>query len=64
MPHCINAKVLKTLKSFVSIGGVAELINEFVVYLRDWSSNLGTDRKYFNILFVLHLNPNLYGVNS
>jgi hypothetical protein len=38
--------------------GMAELANMYVVHFRDPDSNLGTDRKYFLILFVLHLNSN------
>ncbi len=38
---------------------MAELANASVVHLRDQGSNLSTDGKYFLILFVSHLNPNL-----
>jgi hypothetical protein len=41
-------------------GGMAELAHASdVVHPRDLRSNLGIDRKYFYILFVLHLNLNL-----
>jgi hypothetical protein len=40
-------------------GSVAELVKASVNHPRDPGSNLGSDRKYFLILFVSHLNPNL-----
>ncbi len=40
-------------------GGVAELANVSVIHPRDPDSNLGTDRKYFLIMFVSHLNSNI-----
>jgi hypothetical protein len=40
-------------------GRAAELANASVVHPRDPGSNLGTDTKYFLILFLLHLNSNL-----
>jgi hypothetical protein len=43
---------------------VAELANASVVHPSDLGSNLNKDWKYFLILFVLHLNSNLKGVNS
>jgi hypothetical protein len=47
-----------TTKLFLS-GSMAELANVSVVHPKDPCSNLCTDRKYFLILFVLHLNLNL-----
>ena len=38
--------------------GIAESANASFVHPRDPGSNLGTDRKYFLILFVCHLNQN------
>jgi hypothetical protein len=38
---------------------MAELANASVVYSGDPGSNLGMDRKYFLILFVLYVNSNL-----
>jgi hypothetical protein len=35
-----------------------------VVYLKDQGSFLGKDRKYLLFLFVLHLTPNLWDVNT
>jgi hypothetical protein len=40
-------------------GGVAELAKESVINPKGLDSNLSSDRKYFLILFVSHLNPNL-----
>jgi hypothetical protein len=45
-------------------GGVAELASASKVYPRGPGSSLCTDRKYFLILLVIHLNSNLWGVNS
>ncbi len=53
------AKKLKNNKSHFKSGDVVELANESVVHPRDLGSNLGIDRKYFLILFVLHLNSSL-----
>jgi hypothetical protein len=39
--------------------GMAELAKASVVHPRDPSSNFGSDRKYFLMLFVPNLNPNL-----
>jgi hypothetical protein len=41
---------------------VAEVSNASVVLPRDPGSNLGTDRKYFLVLLVSHLNSNLLTV--
>jgi hypothetical protein len=43
--------------------GVAELAKASSDHTRDPGSNLSSDRKYFLILFVSHLNPNMKGVN-
>jgi hypothetical protein len=45
-------------------GNNAGLAKAFVIHPRDSISNLSSDRKYFLILFVSHLNPNLLGVDS
>jgi hypothetical protein len=47
----------------VNSGSVAELANVSVIHPTYSGSNLGTDRKYFLILFTSHLNPNLSGVS-
>jgi hypothetical protein len=44
--------------------GMSELGNESVICPRDTGSNFSKDRKYFRILFVLHLNSNTLGVKS
>jgi hypothetical protein len=38
---------------------MAQLANESVFHPRYLGYNLRTDRKYFQILFVSHLNPNV-----
>jgi hypothetical protein len=43
---------------------MAELVNASLIHPRDPGSNLGIDRKYVLILFVLHFISNLQGVNS
>jgi hypothetical protein len=43
---------------------MAELANVSGIHPRDLCSNLGIDRKYYQILFVSHLNSNLKGVTS
>jgi hypothetical protein len=48
----------------VMSGGEAELTKVSVVHPRDPGSNLSYDRKYFLILFLSHLKPNLQGINS
>jgi hypothetical protein len=45
-------------------GGMVELANAFVICPGDPGLNLGVDKNYFLILFVLHLNSNLKGVIS
>jgi hypothetical protein len=40
-------------------GSKAKLAKASIVHPRDPGSNLSSDRKYFIILFVPHLNPNL-----
>ncbi len=47
------------MKAYVKGGGMTELTNLYVVHSRDPDSNLGTDKKYFFLLFVSHLNANL-----
>jgi hypothetical protein len=63
--------VLKLYKKYVEFqqrktmlsGSLAELAKASFIHFRDPGSNLSSDRKYFFILFVLHLKPNLEGVN-
>jgi hypothetical protein len=38
--------------------GIAELAKASVIFTRDPGSNHGSDRTYFLILFLSHLNPN------
>jgi hypothetical protein len=49
---------LQTMK-YVKRGGMAELADVSVVHVRDLGSSLGTDSKYFLVLFVSHLNSNM-----
>jgi hypothetical protein len=57
-----SVKRYKNIQSQSS--GVAELAFASMFDPRDRGSNLNTDRKYFHVLFVPRLNPNLHGVNS
>jgi hypothetical protein len=50
---------LSCLKIISVRGGVAELAKASDVDTTDQGSNLSSDRKYFLIGFVSHLNPNL-----
>jgi hypothetical protein len=43
---------------------MAKLADASVVHPKDPGTNFGTDRKYFIILFVSHLNSNLLGVST
>jgi hypothetical protein len=45
-------------KNYMS-NGMADLANVYVVHPRDQGSYLSTDRKYFLILLVSHLNSNM-----
>ena len=48
------------MKTFFTLSyGAAELANVLVIHARDLGSNLDTDRKYFLILLVSHLDSNL-----
>jgi hypothetical protein len=55
---------LKAMEMRNNKGGMAKLANASVIHPRDPGSNLSRDIKYFLILFVSHLNSNLYGVKS
>jgi hypothetical protein len=55
--------LFKIFKIF-NCGGMAEFARSSVIHPRYPCSHLGSDRKYFLILLVSHLNPNLLVVSS
>jgi hypothetical protein len=61
-----KTKVVSHLKCnrLLRNGSMAKLANASVIHPADPSSNIGIERKYFLILFMLQLNLNLCGFNS